>query len=184
MHRDLKAENLLFDSKDSESIIKLIDFGVSINYKKGKHMKETLGTPYYIAPEVLNQHYDEKCDVWSAGVIMYITLCGYPPFNGDDDDEIVQNVKKGEFVFYDDEWKYISESAKNLIAKMLAYNPIERISARQALADPWIQKNSKTAPLNNQLMNNLKGFRVTNKLKHIFLAFYTDQCIQKEENNE
>lgn len=100
VHRDLKAENLLFENDSDEANMKLIDFGVSCSAVKGKKLKETLGTPYYIAPEVLLQNYDEKCDVWSCGVILYILLCGYPPFNGDDDNEILDSVKKGEFAFY------------------------------------------------------------------------------------
>lgn len=100
VHRDLKAENLLFENENEDANMKLIDFGVSSEILKGAKLKETLGTPYYIAPEVLLQSYDEKCDVWSCGVILYILLCGYPPFNGADDNEILENVKKGEFCFY------------------------------------------------------------------------------------
>ena len=100
VHRDLKAENLLFENNSAESHLKLIDFGVSSEFLKGKKLKETLGTPYYIAPEVLLQSYDEKCDVWSCGVILYILLCGYPPFNGDNDKEIMQAVKGCDLKFY------------------------------------------------------------------------------------
>jgi tRNA A-37 threonylcarbamoyl transferase component Bud32 len=101
VHRDLKAENLLFVDESPDANLKLIDFGVSCKHLKGsKKMKDTLGTPYYIAPEVILRNYDKKCDLWSCGVILYILLCGYPPFNGDDDDEILKNVKKGEFAFY------------------------------------------------------------------------------------
>lgn len=103
VHRDIKAENVLFGNKEKDSPLKLIDFGVSTKFKATsttEKMKETLGTPYYIAPEVLLQNYDNKCDVWSCGVLMYVLLCGYPPFNGDDDDEILEAVKVGDFEFY------------------------------------------------------------------------------------
>ena len=100
VHRDLKAENLLFENDTDEANLKLIDFGVSCGILKGRKLKETLGTPYYMAPEVLLQNYDEKCDVWSCGIILYILLCGYPPFNGEEDEEILESVKKGEFAFY------------------------------------------------------------------------------------
>ena len=96
----MKAENLLFENESDEANLKLIDFGVSCEVIKGTKLKETLGTPYYIAPEVLLQNYDERCDVWSAGVILYILLCGYPPFNGDDDKEIIDSVKTANLVFY------------------------------------------------------------------------------------
>ena len=96
----MKAENLLFENESDEANLKLIDFGVSCEFIKDTKLKETLGTPYYIAPEVLLQNYDEKCDVWSAGVILYILLCGYPPFNGDDDKEIIDSVKSANLVFY------------------------------------------------------------------------------------
>ena len=81
VHRDLKPENLLFDSDKPDSAIKVIDFGASKKFDDRK-MKKKLGTPFYIAPEVIDLNYDAKCDVWSCGVILYILLCGYPPFLG------------------------------------------------------------------------------------------------------
>jgi serine/threonine protein kinase len=88
--RDLKPENLLIDSADGDNPkIKIIDFGTSQTFDPAKKMDQKFGTPYYIAPEVLNKSYGEKCDVWSCGVIMYILLCGYPPFNGNNDKEII-----------------------------------------------------------------------------------------------
>lgn len=99
MHRDLKAENLLFDHEGDDATMKLIDFGISCENLNGAKLKETLGTPYYIAPEVLLQSYDEKCDVWSAGVILYVMLCGYPPFNGESNGEILDSVKQANLVF-------------------------------------------------------------------------------------
>lgn len=86
VHRDLKPENIIFETKDENSPIKVIDFGTSTYFHKGSSkLRKKLGTPYYIAPEVLKRNYDEKCDVWSCGVILYILLCGYPPFNGAND---------------------------------------------------------------------------------------------------
>ena len=82
VHRDLKPENLLLDSKEKNASLKVIDFGTSRKFVRNIKMTKLLGTPYYIAPEVLNSNYDEKCDVWSCGVILYILLCGYPPFSG------------------------------------------------------------------------------------------------------
>lgn len=70
----------------SDPKITIIDFGTSGLFEPGEQMNQKFGTPYYIAPEVLNNNYDEKCDLWSIGVILYILLCGYPPFNGSNDE--------------------------------------------------------------------------------------------------
>ena len=94
VHRDLKPENLLFESANSQSI-KLIDFGTSQVFDPHVPMKERFGTPYYIAPEVLVGQYNEKCDVWSCGVILYVLLCGNVPFDGASDHDILANVSKG-----------------------------------------------------------------------------------------
>jgi calcium-dependent protein kinase len=96
VHRDLKPENLLLDSKN-DNTIKVIDFGTSAQFDPTKKMKQTFGTAYYIAPEVLTSEYNEKCDVWSIGVILYILLSGRPPFDGKDDKEIVRKVRIGHY---------------------------------------------------------------------------------------
>ena len=74
-----------------------------------------MGTPYYIAPEVLNRKYNKKCDIWSAGVILYILFCGYPPFNGSTDEKIMHWIKLGKFSFPKEEWDQVSDSVKDLI---------------------------------------------------------------------
>jgi calcium-dependent protein kinase len=95
VHRDLKPENLLLESTDENARIKVIDFGTSQIFNPNKKMTVKIGTPYYIAPEVLSQSYTEKCDVWSCGVILYILVCGYPPFVGRNDFDIMNKIKKG-----------------------------------------------------------------------------------------
>ena len=97
-HRDLKPENILIDNKESLTI-KLIDFGTSQRFEDEEKMELVLGTAYYIAPEVLKGEYDEKCDVWSIGVILYILLSGEPPFPGGDDKEILRSVIQGKYSF-------------------------------------------------------------------------------------
>jgi len=97
VHRDLKPENVLID-KELNNSLKIIDFGTSVQFDKQKEvLKTTHGTSYYIAPEVLQKKYDERCDVWSIGVILYILLSGKPPFDGENDDEITEQVKIGEY---------------------------------------------------------------------------------------
>lgn len=96
-------------------------------------MKKTHGTPYYIAPEVIKENYNEKCDVWSCGVIMYILLSGVPPFNGSDDDEIMEKVQQGKFSFKKAIFSKVSDAAKNLIKRMLTKDVNKRITAEEAL---------------------------------------------------
>lgn len=96
-----------------------------------------MGTPYYIAPEVLKKNYNEKCDIWSIGVIFYILLCGYPPFNGDTDEEIISQIKIGKFSFPKEEWSSISIEAKQLIQLMLMKNPDKRPAAIDLLKHQW-----------------------------------------------
>jgi calcium-dependent protein kinase len=118
----------------------LIDFGTCIKFKEGEVLRNKLGTPYYMAPEVLRYSYDNKCDIWSSGVIMYILLCGYPPFNGKNDKAIMNRILKGKFVFLPDDWKYVSSSAKKLIEQALVYEPSKRINAEQFLQDEWFKR--------------------------------------------
>lgn len=97
--RDLKPENILYESKDKNALLKVIDFGTSKMFDPNSKLTQRMGTPYYIAPEVLKKQYDEKCDVWSCGVILYILLCGYPPFGGASDDEVMRKVSVGHYTF-------------------------------------------------------------------------------------
>ena len=120
--------------------------------------------PYYIAPEVLKRKYDEKCDIWSCGVILFILLSGSPPFNGKTDKEIMENVAKANYSFNADEWKKASNLVKDFIRKMLEIDPIKRYSAEEALNDPWMKKYSDQnvidIPLMQSALNNMKNFRV------------------------
>jgi calcium-dependent protein kinase len=98
VHRDLKPENILLDQIVGTTVsIKVIDFGTAEAFSSHLKMKQAMGTPYYIAPEVLQHSYTDKCDVWSCGVILYILLSGFPPFNGKNDDEILRAVAGTKF---------------------------------------------------------------------------------------
>lgn len=105
-------------------------------------MKTRAGTPYYISPEVLAGNYDKSCDLWSAGCILYILLCGYPPFFGDDDQEILRAVVKGKFDFDGEEWDDVSKEAKDLIKKLIT-TPEKRLTAEEALQHKWFTKFKK-----------------------------------------
>ena len=141
VHRDLKPENFLFSSKDEDAIIKIIDFGLSRHDDmKAGIMNTKVGTPYYVAPEVLNREYTKSCDIWSIGVITYILLCGYPPFYGDTDNQIFDSVRTGRFDFPSPDWDGISDSAKDFICSMLRRDPQKRISAAKGLEHTWIKE--------------------------------------------
>lgn len=103
-------------------------------------MTTRAGTPYYISPEVLDGNYDESCDIWSAGVILYILLSGIPPFYGNTDPEILDMVRKGAFTFNIPEFKGVSDQAKDLITKMIC-KPNIRIKASDVLKHPWFVNN-------------------------------------------
>ena len=173
VHRDLKPENIMLESSTSANpIVKLIDWGGARYFSKNKKMSTIKGTPYYIAPEVIKEVYDEKCDIWSLGVILYVLLCGYPPFNGDSDVEIIQNVQRGKFVFPEEEWDVISPECKDLIKKMLTYEPAKRIGAKEVLLHPWfshyeekIKQDKKVAKSAFENLNLLKQFLAWDKNK-------------------
>ena len=187
VHRDLKPENIMYEERENSTpLIKLIDWGGARYFNKNQKMSTIKGTPYYIAPEVLNETYDEKCDIWSCGVILYVLLCGYPPFNGDTDVEIMQNVKSGKFQFPPEEWDSISDDAKNLIKKMLEYEPAKRISAMEALQHPWFAhfdeiENKQVA---KSALDNMKKFKRNKKFELATIAFIINQLTSKEDREE
>jgi calcium-dependent protein kinase len=138
VHRDLKPENILLEANKNFDEIKIIDFGTSLVFAEGKTLDEKLGTPYYIAPEVLNKKYDSKCDIWSIGVITYIVLSGIPPFNGPTDKDIMKKVKEAKYSFSDPVWAKISDECKDFIAKLLTKDKDKRPSAEEALKHKWL----------------------------------------------
>ena len=130
MHRDLKPENILLESNKKMSDIKLIDFGFSVRFGPGKNFTKQVGTPYYIAPDILRGSYGNEADIWSIGVITYIVLSGLPPFNGFTNEEIIQKIKVGKFNFIPlQNWKNISDVAKDFISGLLTKDAKKRPTA-------------------------------------------------------
>jgi len=186
VHRDLKPENVLLDSNEKGTTIKIIDFGAAEIFDPKHILTERSGTPYYIAPEVLKHSYNSKCDIWSAGVMMFVLLVGYPPFDGSTDEEIMANVVKGKYSMTGETWNLISKEAKELIKKMLTYEPEKRITAIEALQDVWIaskaQKIQKeVVPMTISALNNLKKFRADAKLKQATMTFIVSQLVDEKE---
>jgi len=169
-HRDLKPENFLFTTKEpiDRSTLKVIDFGLACKFSPGQVLTTKAGTPYYVAPQVLLGKYDQSSDLWSLGVIMYVLLCGYPPFHGETDTDVLAKVRLGNFSFPTSDWKKVSEDAKQLIRFLLRMNPRDRYTAEQALNHIWVVNKAPKAEnveLNSSIVDNLRGFRSQNKLK-------------------
>ena len=140
VHRDIKPENILFQT-DQEDDIKLIDFGLARRHDKGDApMSNPVGTSYYMSPELLRGKYDKSCDVWSVGVVTYILLSGYPPFNGNSDSVIQDAARKGKLHFSGNSWICKSDDAMDFITCLLTKDPRKRLTAKQALCHPWLRK--------------------------------------------
>ncbi|CAI5942032.1 unnamed protein product [Closterium sp. NIES-64] len=142
MHRDLKPENILLNSKESDTELKVIDFGVATFFQRGKPCTDMAGSPYYLAPEVLAEKYGPEADIWSAGVVLYILLCGLPPFWGTTNEAIFEAIKEATLNLVRPPWPNISEDAKDLVRQMLNRNPKKRITIEEILEHPWIVKNA------------------------------------------
>jgi calcium-dependent protein kinase len=166
MHRDLKPENFLFANKKEASPLKAIDFGLSVFFKPGEKFYEIVGSPYYMAPEVLKRNYGPEIDVWSAGIILYILLCGVPPFWAETEQGVAQAILRGALDFKRDPWPVVSDSAKSLVRHMLEPDPTARFDAQQVLDHPWLQNTKKNSnvPL-DAVRSRLKQFSAMNKLK-------------------
>ncbi|KAL0426621.1 UNVERIFIED_CONTAM: Calcium-dependent protein kinase [Sesamum latifolium] len=171
MHRDLKPENFLFVNEDEDSPLKAIDFGLSMFFKPGETFTDVVGSPYYVAPEVLCKLYGPEADVWSAGVIIYILLCGVPPFWGESEQEIFKEVLHGDVDLTSDPWPKISDSAKDLVKKMLVRDPRKRLTAHQVLCHPWVQVDgvAPDKPLDSAVLTRLTQFSAMDKLKKMAL---------------
>ncbi|XP_065858156.1 calcium-dependent protein kinase 26 isoform X1 [Euphorbia lathyris] len=139
VHRDLKPENILLATKSLSSPIKLADFGLATYISPGHNLRGTVGSPFYIAPEVLSGEYNQAADVWSTGVILYILLSGMPPFWGKTKSRIFDAVRAADLRFPPDPWDQISQPAKNLITGMLCVDPWKRLTAKQVLAHSWME---------------------------------------------
>lgn len=147
-HRDIKLQNILLDTFDEQaSQIKLIDFGYGSRFIGALPMRTKVGTPYTIAPEVLRESYDQRCDVWSAGVVLYIMLSGKRPFmplecsgplSEAGNSALTTNVLSGRFHFKHPSWSTVSEKAKDFVAQLFVQPYTARMEASEVLEDSWL----------------------------------------------
>ncbi|RWR95617.1 calcium-dependent protein kinase 13 [Cinnamomum micranthum f. kanehirae] len=182
IHRDLKPENFLYANKKENSPLKAIDFGLSIFFKPGERFSEIVGSPYYMAPEVLKRNYGPEIDIWSAGVILYILLCGVPPFWAESEQGVAQAILRGLIDFKRDPWPSISENAKNLVRQMLEPDPKLRLTAKQVIEHPWLQnaKKASNVPLGDVVKSRLKQFSMLNRFKRKALKVIADHLSMEE----
>ncbi|KAM0068741.1 putative protein kinase CAMK-CDPK family [Helianthus debilis subsp. tardiflorus] len=182
MHRDLKPENFLLMNKREDAVLKTIDFGLSVFFKPGETFHDVVGSPYYVAPEVLNKSYGPEADVWSAGVIVYILLSGVPPFWAETEEGIFEQVLHGDLDFSSDPWPSISDGAKDLVRKMLVRDPKKRLTAHEVLCHPWVQVDgvAPDKPLDSAVLSRMKQFTAMNKLKKMAIRVIAESLSEEE----
>lgn len=168
-HRDIKPENFMLKFENDPGSIKLIDFGLAEKVNDGEMMKDPNGTPYYIAPEIIDGKYDHRVDNWSLGVIMYVMLSGCPPFFGKNNKEILKSVLKAIYTFNLKPFKTCSDEVKDLISKLLVKDPNKRFTAQQAYNHPWVQRQvdaeSLDIVISPNVIENMARFVECHRLK-------------------
>ena len=198
VHRDLKLENILIseiekDNNTNEKYfwVKIIDFGTAKIFEKNKNEKAVVGSSYYIAPEVLHKNSNEKCDTWSVGVILYMLIVGRAPFDGKSDDEIIENIEKGEFNSKHPKMLNSSDEVQDLVKKLLEVNVKKRLSPSEALKHPWFKKfNGKSLYSNIDkktiiiYLNRLRKFEINSKFQQMVLAFIVHNIPNNNESKD
>ncbi|KAH0723455.1 hypothetical protein KY285_006557 [Solanum tuberosum] len=182
LHLDLKPENFLFVNEKEDSPLKIIDFGLSMFFKPGQIFSDIVGSPYYVAPEVLQKRYGQEADIWSAGVIIYILLTGVPPFWGESEQEIFDEVLRADIDFTSDPWPNISGDAKDLVKRMLVRDPRQRLTAHEVLCHPWVKIDgvAPDKPLDSAVLSRLTQFSAMNKLKKMALMVIAESLSEEE----
>ncbi|XP_022763348.1 CDPK-related protein kinase-like isoform X2 [Durio zibethinus] len=166
VHRDLKPENFLYTSKEENSLLKAIDFGLSDFVRPDERLNDIVGSAYYVAPEVLHRSYGTEADVWSIGVIAYILLCGSRPFWARTESGIFRAVLKADPNFNEAPWPTLSSEAKDFVRRLLNKDPRKRMTAAQALSHPWIQNhNDVKVPLDILIFRLMKAYLRSSTLR-------------------
>ena len=185
LHRDIKPENILISKKEKDLNtneeyfwIKIIDFGTAKIFEKGEKEKKIVGSAYYIAPEVLDQNYNEKCDTWSVGVILYMFLVGRAPFDGYNNEEIINSIRTKNYDENNPKLLEHSAEVRDLINNLLNKNTEKRFSAKEALNHGWFKKfNGRKLFANfskndiEPFINNLFNYTLLSKIQQLVIAF-------------
>lgn len=175
VHRDLKPENILYESQAENSPLKLADFGLAYLLNSDEMLHASCGTPSFVAPEILRtgkggHGYGKEVDMWSLGVILYILLCGFPPFHDDDHVRMFVLINKGEYVFPSPHWDGVSADAVDLIKHLLVVDPTQRYTATQASEHQWFcgNKDDPTGVHLNLVKDSMKAFNARRRLRSAF----------------
>ncbi|CAM8985747.1 unnamed protein product [Rhodiola kirilowii] len=183
VHRDLKPENFLFSSKDENSQLKAIDFGLSDFVRPDERLNDIVGSAYYVAPEVLHRSYGTEADVWSIGVIAYILLCGSRPFWARTESGIFRSVLKADPSFDEQPWPAMSPEARNFVKRLLNKDPRKRLTAVQALCHPWIRNSSDIkVPLDILIFKLMKSYMRSSSLRKAALRALAKTLTEDELN--
>jgi calcium-dependent protein kinase len=197
LHRDLKPENILISKKETDLLddneyfwIQIIDFGTAKIFENDKNEKTVVGSPYYIAPEVLKKDYNEKCDTWSVGVILYMFLVGKPPFNGSNSAEIVESIKTKNYDETNQKFITRSEEVRDLIKHLLEKDKNKRLSAKEALSHDWFKKFNGRKLFGNfqekeiqPFIDNLFKYTINSKIQQLVIAFLVHNLPQTESSH-
>jgi len=186
VHRDLKPENLLYTSPREDAMLKLADFGLAQLIQPAEMMHATCGTPSYVAPEVLSKDpkkgYGKEVDMWSIGVILYILLCGFPPFYDEDNAILFNAIRKGDFDFPTPYWDNVSSAAKDLVSKLLVVDPSHRLTAQQTLNHPWLKTASSERLVH--FHSNMKSWNARRRMRGAMRVIQMAVSLQIAENRK
>ena len=166
VHRDLKPENLLYETDDEKSVIKISDFGLA-RFVEGDFATTACGTPGYLAPEIIEgKGYGQEVDYWSIGIILYVMLCGFPPFYNENNQALFKSIQDVDYEFPSPYWDDISEAAKDLVRKLLVKDPKQRLTAVQILEHPWIKNQDVASNTQNKSIPiQLKEYQAKRRFK-------------------
>ncbi|CAD8059270.1 unnamed protein product [Paramecium sonneborni] len=186
IHRDMKPSNIMLASPDPKSPIKVIDFGTAKKQLSGESQTQVIGTPLYIAPEVIDKNYTEKCDIWSCGVILYQILTGKFPFDVKVQSlqQLFNNIKSGKYNFNSKEFQGLSFEAQALIKSMLQLDPKKRPSASEILNDPWIKEKAKEDKISLEVMNDLGKFHNESNMRAAIMQLIAGEMMTNEEKDQ
>jgi calcium-dependent protein kinase len=199
INRDFRPENILIESEEKLTHegkeitlynIRISDFKSARTFKTSKKLNKKVGNPYYIAPEVLKRKYNEKCDIWSCGIIMYVLLTGKPPFSGSTDKEVLEKVEQNLFEYFDKDLAKVSQDCKNLIKDLLKYDPSKRPTAGEALKNKWFKcvidiKLKQVIPESaNEAYKNLLNFSPDYKFQQATFAYMIHHLTDQEDVKE